>query len=344
MIPDPEGGPDPVVGPLLSIGLNELHKDQQDIVVAMRPEQFYSVADFAYSQYNIITQSLETPIPELSLLEAQREVYALHDLKSRLVGVVHCWNQGPFVLAHSDLRPSNIIVDDDLNIQGIIDWEWAGTIPCQLFMPPTWLVGERPCFVASTDYSREYAEFYAVLAARNATANTSASCYRQLAEEWGPDLPYGLELPLAVALQHHSQFVTTYYLAIYPKFFKASSAETVSQFFKEQQDGDNSSLVLQARRHAEASVRYTQYLQDYGLFVENERVRKMHEWLEQKRQKEMQWEKERQQLQLEHKRRRAELEARQKTRRDELLNCQTQSPSGPSSHSPNSLAPPPCFL
>lgn len=30
-----------------------------------------------------------------------------------------------FVLSHSDLRPANIIVDDDLNIISIIDWEWA---------------------------------------------------------------------------------------------------------------------------------------------------------------------------------------------------------------------------
>lgn len=247
------------------------------------------------------------------------------------VPIAPAWNRGPFVLAHSNLRPSNIIVDEDLNIQGIIDWEWAGTIPRKLFMPPTWLVGERPCFVAGTNYGREYAEFYAVLAARSAAANGSAApCYCQLAEEWGLDLPCGLELPLAVALQHHSQFAMTYYLAIYPKFFKAPSAETVSQFFRERQDGGDGSFALQARRHVEASARFTQYLKGCGLFVENERVCKMQELLEQKRQKEKQWETQRQQLQLEQKRRHAELEARQRIRREELLKCQLQSPPSPS--------------
>ncbi len=49
LMPDPEGGPDPVVGPLLSIGLNGLHQDQPDTVAAMPPGRFCSAADFAYS-------------------------------------------------------------------------------------------------------------------------------------------------------------------------------------------------------------------------------------------------------------------------------------------------------
>lgn len=130
-----------------------------------------------------MVQTLETPVQELSLEDARREVYALNDLKGRISELIDVrWNHGPFVLAHSDLRPPNIIVDEHLNIQAIVDWEWAGTIPRQFFMPPTWLVGELPCYVASTDYSREYAEFYAVFAAKG------TPCCRQLADEWGARL------------------------------------------------------------------------------------------------------------------------------------------------------------
>ncbi len=283
-----------------------------------------------------MVQTLETPVQELSLEDARREVYALNDLKGRISELIDVrWNHGPFVLAHSDLRPPNIIVDEHLNIQAIVDWEWAGTIPRQFFMPPTWLVGELPCYVASTDYSREYAEFYAVFAAKG------TPCCRQLADEWGLDLPRGLEFPLAVLLRHHSQFASTYYLAIYPKFFKTPSAETVSRFF-EQQDGDNSSFTLQVRRCIETSERYTQHLKSCGLFVENEQARKVREWLERKRQIEEKWDQRRQQRQQEREQRLAELAAAQKMRREKLLKPQPQSLPGPSSPSPDSPAPLPC--
>jgi hypothetical protein len=45
---------------------------------------------------------------------------------------------GPFILMHGDLNQQNILVDNDYNITGIIDWEWSTTVPFQLFaMPPT---------------------------------------------------------------------------------------------------------------------------------------------------------------------------------------------------------------
>jgi aminoglycoside phosphotransferase (APT) family kinase protein len=32
---------------------------------------------------------------------------------------------GPFPLFCDDLRPSNVIVDADLNVHGVIDWEFC---------------------------------------------------------------------------------------------------------------------------------------------------------------------------------------------------------------------------
>jgi hypothetical protein len=50
-------------------------------------------------------------------------------------------NLGPFPLRHVDLSGSNIIVDEKLNIKGVLDWEWCQTVPEQLFTPPFWLTG-----------------------------------------------------------------------------------------------------------------------------------------------------------------------------------------------------------
>jgi RIO-like serine/threonine protein kinase len=51
------------------------------------------------------------------------------------------YNHGPFILMHGDLRPTNIIVDKNLKILSIIDWEWSRIVPAQLFVPQTWLTG-----------------------------------------------------------------------------------------------------------------------------------------------------------------------------------------------------------
>ncbi len=51
-------------------------------------------------------------------------------------------DQGPFVLDHGDLGLYNIIIDEKtLDILAVLDWEWSRAIPCQFFVPPTWLSG-----------------------------------------------------------------------------------------------------------------------------------------------------------------------------------------------------------
>ncbi len=42
--------------------------------------------------------------------------------------------RGPFPLCHIDLHYGNILVDDDYNITGIIDWSDAQTVPLERFM------------------------------------------------------------------------------------------------------------------------------------------------------------------------------------------------------------------
>jgi hypothetical protein len=50
-----------------------------------------------------------------------------------------------FHLWIDDLRPHNILVDADLNIVGVIDWEWAYFAPRSLARdPPWWLLIGRP--------------------------------------------------------------------------------------------------------------------------------------------------------------------------------------------------------
>jgi RIO-like serine/threonine protein kinase len=66
------------------------------------------------------------------------------------------YNYGPFVLAHGDLHPSNIIIREDLTIVAIIDWEWSRIVPAQLLVPPTWLTGRELSGIYRYFEQREY--------------------------------------------------------------------------------------------------------------------------------------------------------------------------------------------
>lgn len=48
---------------------------------------------------------------------------------------------GPFLLQLTDLHPSNILVDSDWNITGLIDLEWMCSLPREMIAVPYWLTG-----------------------------------------------------------------------------------------------------------------------------------------------------------------------------------------------------------
>jgi hypothetical protein len=55
-------------------------------------------------------------------------------------------DKGPFVLMHGDILMlmSNLLFDEDLNLVGVLDWEWSYTVPAQMLVPPVWLTGGGP--------------------------------------------------------------------------------------------------------------------------------------------------------------------------------------------------------
>ncbi|KAK4142984.1 kinase-like domain-containing protein [Dichotomopilus funicola] len=74
--------------------------------------------------------------------EAQAEefLYHLHVFREH----AHGWldrslDQGPFVLIHGDLEIFNLVLDDDMNVVSVLDWEWSRVVPVQLVYPPLWL-------------------------------------------------------------------------------------------------------------------------------------------------------------------------------------------------------------
>lgn len=124
-------------------------------------------------------------------------------------------DNGPFLLSHTDLRETNIIVDDELNITGIIDWEWSAVIPRQLFMPPTWIAGEEPGLVVG--------RFIAC---------------KLLAGEWTEDLAGKVAPTLAVVLKHQGSTFGAFYGGILPRMFLGRTrAEVLGELKGERGDG-----------------------------------------------------------------------------------------------------------
>ncbi|KAK3182335.1 hypothetical protein K4F52_006337 [Lecanicillium sp. MT-2017a] len=55
------------------------------------------------------------------------------------------YDKGPFKFWCDDLRPSNILLDANLQIVGVIDWEFSYAAPNEFtFAPPWWLLLEQP--------------------------------------------------------------------------------------------------------------------------------------------------------------------------------------------------------
>ena len=42
-------------------------------------------------------------------------------------------------MVHGDLERSNLIVNDNMTVIPVLDWEWSRIVPRQFFNPPLWL-------------------------------------------------------------------------------------------------------------------------------------------------------------------------------------------------------------
>jgi len=55
------------------------------------------------------------------------------------------FEKGPFKLWCDDLRPANVLLDKNLKIAGVIDWEFTYAAPIEFsYAPPWWLLIEKP--------------------------------------------------------------------------------------------------------------------------------------------------------------------------------------------------------
>lgn len=203
-----------------------------------------SMDRYADQLYSLLLRRAAEPVPEMGLLDVQYLVFALQDFENRMQEFTSPSRRHKFVLSHGDLQPSNIILGDDFSIKGIIDWEWAGTVPAPFFVPPLWL-GKNIAPVANDDDFKN-----SLFRIRNALVVSGS----RLATEWPESMYCSAKYFIPAALLNQHFFMTIYYTQLFPLYFgEAKQHLQVRQFF--QNDGPDgiysrrvASLMRAARR------------------------------------------------------------------------------------------------
>ncbi|KAF5018584.1 hypothetical protein F66182_9429 [Fusarium sp. NRRL 66182] len=220
---------------------------------------------FLEEQHSLLRQTYQVPCEELDRETAELEVYALHALGSRHSCEVAKLNKNTsacetFNLWHTDLRCANIIVDDKLCIRGIIDWEWSGAVPPDFCLPPSWLIEHRHG-VGGCMESTFQLEFMNVLSTRQ----HHSSNHLRLIQEWTRQ--DAISRSMARIYQNPSDLLVVFYKCIYPRLYTKPRVDTVREFFLHGKD-ETAGREVDARLRA--SERYTRYLKENNLFVEDE--------------------------------------------------------------------------
>lgn len=103
--------------------------------------------------------------------QGEDALYHLHIFREYAKGWMDCrLDKGPFVLVHGDFEPFNLIVNENMDITSVLDWEWSRVVPVQFFKPPLWLRIPDTTKLAYNfvynDYLKSFDQFLEILRTR----------------------------------------------------------------------------------------------------------------------------------------------------------------------------------
>lgn len=202
------------------------------------------------------------PDQDLSQQDAERQLFAVYTLRPECVQQTlglqgNC--DTTFCLLHPDFRAANIIVDDELHLRGVIDWEFSELVPRLAFVPPVWITGHD--FVSFGAKSSFLSEFLSILSSRKHIS----SSHSQLADEW--NLKDNTQFPVAHILRDPDETEFLFYRYLYPKLYSEPCDDLIPAFFLRP---ENKELREFVQKRVQASKQYTQHLRDHNLYDEEE--------------------------------------------------------------------------
>ncbi|KAJ4321998.1 hypothetical protein N0V84_005045 [Fusarium piperis] len=172
-----QGGGFAVRQALATIDLNrqELEGFQpSDIQAAQNPNAIFSSAnEYTAMLLQLAANAFNNSRSIISSQEQGEDALYHQDLFRRFA--TEQWldrgaDAGPFVLVHGDLQPFNILVDKNMEIVSVLDWEWSRVAPCQYFLPPLWLTNIDTTVLAwefaYNHYLERFKDFLAIVEGR----------------------------------------------------------------------------------------------------------------------------------------------------------------------------------
>lgn len=252
LMPNPNSSAHPILGPVMSMSATTLRLPTLST--------FQTAKEYIKYQFGLVSSFFVQPVADHTAEDIQAEVFALDGMKRVFDQLIDSeLNAGPFILSHLDLRGRNIIVDQNLQIRGIIDWEFANTVPLQVFTPPSWITGHD----STSTNQQMHAEFRRVL---DEKSETSSLCNRLRKEWYGLD-PNQTDVAFCVA---HVLRCPTDVTDIFCDFFAQKRSDKplddiIAEFFDR-----NQALASEVQHQTEQCERYTQYLKKHDLYETEE--------------------------------------------------------------------------
>jgi hypothetical protein len=213
--------------------------------------------EFLQEQYRIMRCMWSMPCQLLSQSVAERQLFAIHSLRpesaQHALGL-RVDDDNVFCPIHPDFRAANIIVDEDMHLRGVIDWEFTQLVPRLAFVPPVWISGHDS---QSLDTGVSLLpEFLNIVSSKQHLSRS----HSQLALEWGCE---DRQFPLAHIFRDPDETEFLFYSCIYPKLYRKSPDDFIPAFF---QRPENKALRRFIQQRVCVSETYTQDLKDKGLF------------------------------------------------------------------------------
>lgn len=230
----------PIVGDLLTQSSNDARRDMPS---------FISSKAFVESQFDLISRYLLAPQHDHPEDEVRYDMFCISSMKPYFNIVINPeFDRGPFVLSHPDLRPSNIIVNEEMVIVGLIDWQFASIVPRQLCTPPSWVTGHT-----WSNYDRLFLSSFSVALAPD------DKLPQQLYQEWRDPSSISLHIAHIIRRPGDLNRVFQNYFAKGRDAKELNEAET--KLFQDPR------VASEAQQIAERNARYTEYLKSQGRYT-----------------------------------------------------------------------------
>jgi aminoglycoside phosphotransferase (APT) family kinase protein len=148
-----------------------------------------------------------------------------------------CCENGPFKLWCDDFRPANILLNENMHIAGVVDWEFTYSGPVEFsYAPPWWLLIEKPEYWSGgiEDWAREFdRRLKTFLTAMRRCENMDTQhSQRRLSDQMQRSWESG-DFWVVYAILHSFAFDAIYWQKIDRRFFGPTETDNPSEAWKE---------------------------------------------------------------------------------------------------------------